>query len=230
MRICSFNVADIGFLTKRDLARIPQRLERIESWLMGRYDGYCLQENPSLPFGRAPRIRGWSPTRAAGRWNSGLTVGGWVGAFKDEFESAAFRPFGITNANGFVRNRHDRWLAKGFARALIEKNVWLCNTHLDAGRKDASVRRTQLRMISKWLPKPEHGAVILCGDFNPKDKEERQWLRKWARVHGLRQASRNTGMGKDFIFTRGVEVTRSGIDADLSLLSDHPAIWTEIQV
>ena len=46
---------------------------------------------------------------------------------------------------------------------------------------------------------------------------------------GVARASVDTDKGKDHLYVRGLTVSEAGEDEDLTVLSDHPAIYLRIE-
>jgi hypothetical protein len=209
-RVASFNIADLPWpFEKPELQAIPNRVETIRSALDA-YDYRLVQEDwfqrmTGLPCGHWY----WFP--------SGLTLGTPVAHPPTSPACERHAHSGFASGD---------WLArKGWQRA-VSQGVVFAHTHLDSGDADWAYRQEQALAVREALP--TSGPLVLGGDFNTENQDERDWMDATFAAIGLAHASVATAKGKDHLYAREVVVSDAGEDADLSALSDHPAIWIEI--
>jgi endonuclease/exonuclease/phosphatase family metal-dependent hydrolase len=219
VKILTFNVHGLPSpFVKEKLRAIRSRSTLIEAELW-RYDVYCLQED---------FLKGFDGHHGGG-WlrRSGLTLNaaserGGAGGLECPLRDVDFKAY-----KAWGPHKGDGWARKGFQRCRIHETL-LANTHMDAGGRsgDREARSKQRARLKRKIP--ALGPAILAGDFNPDDAEERSELRDWAAGMGFIQASVDTEKGRDFIFTRDLQTKDHGEDAQLTALSDHPALWIDV--
>lgn len=209
--IITFNIGDLPWPFKKpELGKIPNRIEEIRNGLAA-YDYRLSQEDwfqrmDGLPCGNWY----WFP--------SGLTLGAPAAYPPSSPSCKRHRRSGMASG--------DYMAQKGWQMATSQ-GVVFAHTHLDAGNDDWAFRKEQAQDIRNALP--VSGKLVLAGDFNTEDATEIAWMdAKFAEI-GLARVPVATTKEKDHIFTRGLTVVAYGEDTDLSVLSDHPAVWATVR-
>ena len=161
---------------------------------------------------------------------TGLTIG--LPKFKEKDAKKLLKPKKQVERYDKFGYESGDWLTrKGYLITEYE-GIRFITTHLDAGDGDAKVRKHQLGQLAKKLLKMDRKRpmrTIVAGDFNPESRIERTQLFDLFGELGYDCYKVPNRKNKDFIFVKGLNVTQVGEDTELSELSDHPAIWVDVE-
>ena len=180
---------------------------------------------------------------------SGLTmISNLEKEWQMEINSEAFN-----SCSGWLGGLNDCFASKGFQLARIQtpsgKNVFVLNTHLDAGRSssDRKVRAQQIKQIVEKVTLETSGEILIfAGDLNLNwnDPEDLSLLEAFSNDLELKDSLKGIQAERgwpilDYILyrngrTSSLEVLEAGEDISFKYvegpLSDHPALFLKIRI
>ena len=180
---------------------------------------------------------------------SGLTmISNLKKEWQMEINSEAFN-----SCSGWLGGLNDCFASKGFQLARIQtpsgKNVFVLNTHLDAGRSssDRKVRAQQIKQIVEKVTLETSGEILIfAGDLNLNwnDPEDLSLLEAFSNDLELKDSLKGIQAERgwpilDYILyrngrTSSLEVLEAGEDISFKYvegpLSDHPALFLKIRI